>query len=69
MADAADDKTKSDDNSPEPPAGGSGKGGGMGTPSKDAREAQPSYDQEANEVVSGGGLVGPEDGEPSDAAE
>ncbi|MDQ3155493.1 MAG: hypothetical protein M3Q98_02030 [Actinomycetota bacterium] len=49
-------------------SGGSGDGGTLGTPSKDADEAPSSYDQDANEVVSGGGLVGPDEGEPSDKA-
>ena len=42
-------------------AGGSGRGGAMGTPSKDADLAPPGTDQESNAVVSGGGLVGPDD--------
>lgn len=68
MPDAADDNSKNRNDSPDQPTGGSGEGGAMGTPTKDAEEAPPSYDQEANEVVSGGGVVGPEDGKPSDAA-
>jgi hypothetical protein len=51
------------------PGSGSGRGGPMGTPSQLVDEASPSSDQEANAVVSGGGLVGPEDDEgPRDAA-
>ena len=64
-----------DENASGVPDGGSGDGGGMGTPSTDAHMAPPSTDQEENSVVSGGGLAGDEDdvpsgndGEPSDAA-
>lgn len=35
----------------------------MGAPSLDADEAPPSADQEANSVVSGGGVIGPDDDE------
>jgi len=53
----------------EESAGGSGRGGTMGTPSTDLDEAPPGTDQEANSVVSGGGLTGSEDDEdPSDKA-
>lgn len=48
--------------------GGAGGAGGMGRPSLDPNEAPPDADQEANEVVSGGGVVGPDDGNPSEAA-
>jgi hypothetical protein len=49
---------------------GSGNGGALGTPGPLPDEAPPSADQEDNDVVSGGGLVGPEDDEgPSEAAE
>lgn len=49
---------------------GSGRGGALGTPSFLTKEAPPSVDQEANGVVSGGGLTGPDDEKgPSDAAE
>ncbi len=41
------------------PDTGSGRGGPLGTPSWGLDEAPPSSDQEANAVVSGGGLVGP----------
>ena len=48
---------------------GSGRGGAMGTPSLTLDESPPSLDQEANAVVSGGGLVGPDDDRgPSRAA-
>jgi hypothetical protein len=50
-------------------SGGSGQGGGLGTPSRDLAEAPPSLEQESNWVVSGGGLAGPDDEPPSDAAE
>jgi len=40
---------------------GSGRGGPLGTPSWLLDEAPPSRSQEANWVVSGGGLVGPDD--------
>ena len=50
------------------PGSGSGRGGTMGAPSWDASEAAPSTDQEANFVVSGGGVAGPDDGEPNAAA-
>lgn len=43
------------------PTGGSGRGGPMGTPSGVPAEAPPDVDQEENAVVSGGGLVGPDD--------
>jgi len=46
------------------PGAGSGRGGALGTPSLSLDEAPPSADQEANWVVSGGGLAGPEDDEP-----
>lgn len=48
--------------SPSPSPGvGSGRGGALGTPTLTLDEAPPSLDQEANGVVSGGGLVGPDD--------
>lgn len=53
----------------EDPTTGSGRGGALGTPSALPDETPPSADQEANSVVSGGGLIGAEDDEaPSDAA-
>jgi hypothetical protein len=45
------------------PGAGSGAGGDLGTPSGLNEEAPPSADQEANEAVSGGGMVQPETGE------
>ena len=49
------------------PGAGSGRGGDLGTPSGLPEEAPPSSDQEANEVVSGGGVVQPStEGEPKD---
>lgn len=45
------------------------RGGATGTPSHDADEAPPSLDQEVNRVVSGGGLVGVDDREPSHKAQ
>jgi hypothetical protein len=48
------------------PDGGSGQGGALGTPGPLPDEAPPSAGQEANEVVSGGGVVGPEDDEADD---
>lgn len=45
------------------PGAGSGRGGALGTPSWLPDEAPPSADQDANRVVSGGGLIGPEDDE------
>ena len=50
-------------------ATGSGRGGGLGTPGRLPDEKPPSFDQDANEAVSGGGMIGPEDGEPSDSVE
>ena len=52
------------------PQTGSGRGGTFGTPTAVPEEASPETDQEANWVVSGGGLVGPtsDNGEPHDAA-
>lgn len=54
----------------EQPETGSGRGGAMGTPTGAPEEASPETDQEANRVVSGGGVIGPdeEDGEAHDAA-
>jgi len=58
-----------DEDSKNSPGAGSGRGGAMGTPSR-PDEAPPSQDQEANSVVSGGGLVGSDDDEgPSETAE
>lgn len=58
-----------DDDTTSSTGAGSGRGGAMGTPSFLAEEASPSVDQEANGVVSGGGLTGPDDDEgPSGAA-
>ncbi len=59
---------------PEPedqdPGVGSGDGGSLGTPSGLPEEAPPSADQEANEAVSGGGMVNPStEGEPKDTVE
>ena len=52
-----------------PPGGGSGRGGTLGTPSQLLDESPPGADQEGNWVVSGGGLVGPDDDDsPADAA-
>ena len=51
------------------PGAGSGRGGAMGTPDFSLDMATPEVDQEANAVVSGGGLVGPDDnGGPKQAA-
>jgi len=58
----------SDSRDPEP-GSGTGDGGSLGAPSDSGGLAPPSYDQEANSVVSGGGLVGPDDDEdPADTA-
>jgi hypothetical protein len=46
---------------PSAPGTGSGRGGALGTPSLTLDESPPSRDQESNAVVSGGGLVGPDD--------
>ena len=49
------------------PGAGSGEGGSLGTPSGLPEEAPPSAEQEANEAVSGGGMVDPStEGEPKD---
>jgi hypothetical protein len=54
--------------SPDPGAG-SGRGGALGTPAGLLDdEAPPSADQEANQVVSGGGVVGPDDDPEGDHA-
>ena len=45
------------------PGAGTGDGGPTGTPSRDWEEEPPSHDQDTNSVVSGGGLVGPDDGD------
>lgn len=50
------------------PGSGSGRGGALGTPSLSLDEAPPSEDQEANWVVSGGGLAGAEDDTPPSEA-
>jgi hypothetical protein len=47
---AADSDAKASD-------AGSGEGGDLGTPSKDANEEPPSEPQERNEAVSGGGVA------------
>lgn len=53
----------------EPAPTGSGRGGTLGTPSQLLDESPPGLDQESNWVVSGGGLVGPDDQRaPDDAA-
>lgn len=43
----------------EDPGTGSGDGDSLGTPSGLPEEAPPGADQEANEAVSGGGMVDP----------
>ena len=57
------DDTTTPDEHDEPesqdPGAGSGEGGSLGTPSGLPEEAPPSADQEANEAVSGGGMVDP----------
>jgi hypothetical protein len=58
-----------DEENDSSPGAGSGRGGALGTPSKDPDEASPSADQDANEVVSGGGVVGPDDDEPREYAD
>ncbi|MET3961597.1 hypothetical protein ABIE44_001531 [Marmoricola sp. OAE513] len=40
---------------------GSGEGGSLGTPTKSANTQPPSADQDANEAVSGGGMVDEDD--------
>lgn len=42
---------------------GSGRGGPLGTPGQLPDETPPGVPQEANEVVSGGGVAGPDDEE------
>lgn len=52
------------------PGVGSGEGGDLGTPSGRPDEEPPSSDQEANEAVSGGGMVQPStEGEPKDTVD
>jgi hypothetical protein len=55
LADLVTDRRDGPGLLPEPPS--SGRGGPLGTPSRDLDEAPPSLDQEANRVVSGGGVV------------
>lgn len=55
-------------NRPPTTGAGSGRGGALGTPSRLPEEAPPSSDQEANAVVSGGGVVGPDEDGPHQAA-
>lgn len=43
------------------PTTGSGEGGPLGTPTRTANAQPPSADQDANEAVSGGGMVDPDD--------
>lgn len=52
-----DDTTTPEDD--QDPGTGSGDGGSLGTPSGLPEEAPPGSDQEANEAVSGGGMVNP----------
>jgi len=58
-----------DDQDDGDPGTGSGDGGPLGTPGFLPDEAPPSGDQEANEVVSGGGVVRPEDAGPGDTSQ
>ena len=59
-----------DNDRDEEPGVGSGRGGDLGTPSGLPEEAPPSADQEANEAVSGGGMVQPStEGEPKDTVD
>ena len=52
------------------PGAGSGEGGSLGTPSELPEEAPPGTDQEANEAVSGGGMVNPStEGEAEDTVD
>lgn len=58
-----------DEETNSPPGSGSGRGGTLGTPSGLPDVEPPTEDQDDNWVVSGGGLVGPDDDEGhSDAA-
>ena len=76
---AHDDTTTPDDADETEPGTGSGRGGSLGTPSGLPEEAPPSADQEANEAVSGGGMVQPStegpgmvdptEGEPRDSVD
>ena len=45
----------------EDPTTGSGRGGPMGTPTSTPNTQPPSADQDANEAVSGGGMVDEDD--------
>lgn len=55
---------------PQDPGAGSGRGGDLGTPSGLPEEAPPSSEQEANEAVSGGGIVQPStEGEPKETVD
>ena len=59
----ADDTNTPDerDESDQPdPGAGSGEGDSLGTPGGLTEEPPPSIDQEANEAVSGGGMVQPD---------
>lgn len=72
MMSAGDATSPDEPNNGEPrdPGAGSGKGGDLGTPSGLPEEAPPSADQEANEAVSGGGMVQPStEGEPKDTVD
>ena len=60
------DKTNQD----EEPGTGSGDGGSLGAPSGLPDEEPPGAEQEANEAVSGGGMVDPStEGEAKDTVD
>lgn len=68
------EQTSTPDGGTEPEAhdagAGSGDGGSLGTPSGLPDEEPPSAEQEANEAVSGGGMVDPStEGEPKNTVE
>ena len=64
----SESRPPADDQDDEDPGTGSGRGGPLGAPGFLPDEAPPSADQEGNEVVSGGGVVRPDDAGPGDSS-
>jgi hypothetical protein len=61
MPDEETDMQDDESSGPGDPGGGTGRGGPLGTPTSIPDEAPPSTQEEGNQVVSGGGLAGPDD--------
>ena len=58
--DEAPEPTHGDDEPDQDPGVGSGDGGDLGTPGGLPKMEPPSAEQDANEAVSGGGMVQPD---------